>query len=44
MVVALGFALQESLGDLASGVMLAFFRPYKMGDEVNNLAFISNGL
>ena len=34
MVVALGFALQESLGDLASGVMLAFFRPYKMGDEV----------
>jgi len=27
MVVALGFALQESLGDLASGVMLAFFRP-----------------
>jgi len=34
MVVALGFALQESLGDLASGVMLAFFRPYKVGDEV----------
>ena len=34
MVVALGFALQESLGDMASGVMLAFFRPYKVGDEV----------
>ncbi len=34
MVVALGFALQDSLGDLASGVMLAFFRPYKVGDEV----------
>ncbi|MEE9346920.1 MAG: mechanosensitive ion channel domain-containing protein [Robiginitomaculum sp.] len=34
LMVALGFALQESLGDLASGVMLAFFRPYKVGDEV----------
>lgn len=34
MVLALGFALQESLGDLASGVMLAFFRPYKIDDEV----------
>ena len=34
MVVALGFALQESLGDMASGVMLAFFRPYKIGDEI----------
>lgn len=34
MVVALGFALQDSLGDMASGVMLAFFRPYKVGDEV----------
>lgn len=34
MVVALGFALQDSLGDLASGIMLAFFRPYKIGDEV----------
>ncbi len=34
MVVALGFALKGSLGDLASGVMLAFFRPYVVGDEV----------
>lgn len=34
LVVALGFALQETLGDLASGVMLAFFRPFKVGDEV----------
>lgn len=34
MVVALGFALKGSLGDLASGVMLAFFRPYVIGDEV----------
>lgn len=34
LVVALGFALQESLGDLAAGVMLAFFRPYKVGQEV----------
>lgn len=34
MVVALGFALKGSLGDLASGVMLAFFRPYAIGDEV----------
>ncbi len=34
LVIALGFALQESLGDLASGVMLAFFRPYKVGEEV----------
>jgi len=34
MVLALGFALKGSLGDLASGVMLAFFRPYVVGDEV----------
>ena len=34
LVVALGFALQESLGDLAAGIMLALFRPYKVGDEV----------
>ncbi|MEP1230681.1 MAG: mechanosensitive ion channel family protein, partial [Litorimonas sp.] len=27
MVLALGFALKGSLGDMASGVMLAFFRP-----------------
>lgn len=34
LVIALGFALQESLGDLAAGIMLAFFRPYKVGEEV----------
>jgi len=34
LMIALGFSLQESLGDLASGIMLAFFRPYKVGDEV----------
>ena len=34
MVVALGFALKGTLGDMASGVMLAFFRPYVVGDEV----------
>ena len=34
MVVALGFALKGSLGDLASGVMLALFRPFIVGDEV----------
>ena len=34
LVIALGFALQESLGDFASGIMLAFFRPYKVGEEV----------
>lgn len=34
LVIALGFALQESLGDLAAGIMLAFFRPFKVGQEV----------
>lgn len=34
LVVALGFALQESLGDFASGIMLALFRPFKIGDQV----------
>ncbi len=34
LVVALGFALQDSLGDLASGIMLAIFRPFKIGEEV----------
>lgn len=34
LVVALGFALQDSLGDFASGIMLALFRPFKIGDEV----------
>jgi small conductance mechanosensitive channel len=34
LVVALGFALKDTLGDFASGVMLAFFRPFQVGDEV----------
>ena len=34
MMLALGFALQDTLGDVASGVMLVLFRPYKIGDEV----------
>ena len=34
LMVALGFALQDTLGDFAAGVMLVFFRPYKIGDEV----------
>lgn len=34
LVIALGFALQDSLGDFASGIMLALFRPFNVGDEV----------
>ena len=34
MMVALGFALQDTLGDFASGFMLMMFRPYSIGDEV----------
>ena len=34
MFVALGFALQDTLSDVASGIMLMIFRPYKVGDEV----------
>lgn len=34
LVVALGFALQDSLSDFASGIMLALFRPFKIGDQV----------
>jgi len=32
---ALGFALQGSLSNFASGVMLLIFRPFKVGDVVN---------
>lgn len=35
LVLALGFALQDTLGDFASGIMLALFRPFKIGDDVN---------
>ncbi len=32
--LAVGFALQGSLGNLAAGVMLMLFRPFKTGDSV----------
>ena len=32
--LAIGFALQDSLGNFASGVMIIFFRPFKAGDFV----------
>ena len=34
LVAAIGFALKDTVGDLASGVMLAFFRPFNIGDVV----------
>jgi small conductance mechanosensitive channel len=36
--LALGLALQDSLGNLAAGVILILLRPYKVGDlvEINN--------
>lgn len=34
LVLALGFALHESLGDFASGIMLALFRPFGVDDQV----------
>ena len=53
MILALGFALQGALGDLASGILLVIFRPYNVGDEVelngtegvvSNLALFSTRL
>lgn len=35
----LGFAFQESLGSLASGLMIAFNRPFKVGDYVSVAGF-----
>ena len=37
--LALGFALQDSLSNFAAGVMIIFFRPYKVGDlvEINGV-------
>lgn len=32
--LAIGFAFQGTLGNLASGVMLIFFRPFKAGDYI----------
>jgi len=34
MVLALGFALKDRLGDFASGIMLLLFRPYTVGEDV----------
>ena len=33
--LAIGLALQGALGNLAAGVMIVFFRPYKIGDYVD---------
>ena len=33
--LAVGLALKDSLGNFASGVMLVFFRPFKIGDVVS---------
>lgn len=37
--LALGFALQDSLSNFAAGVMIIFFKPYKVGDlvEINGV-------
>jgi small conductance mechanosensitive channel len=32
--LAVGLALKDSMGNIASGVMLVFFRPFKIGDYV----------
>ena len=34
LTLAIGFALQDSLSNFAAGVMLIFFRPFKVGDLV----------
>jgi small conductance mechanosensitive channel len=33
--LALGLALKDSLSNFASGVMLVFFRPFKVGDQID---------
>ncbi len=33
--LAIGLALKDSLGNLASGVMIILFRPFKVGDLIN---------
>ncbi len=33
--LAVGLALKDSLGNIASGVMLVFFRPFRIGDAVS---------
>lgn len=34
MMIAIGFALQDTLGDVASGLMIIAFRPFVVGEEV----------
>ncbi len=34
LILALGFALQGTLGDLASGILIIIFRPFNIGDQV----------
>ena len=34
LTLAIGLALQGTLGNVAAGVMIVFFRPYKLGDYV----------
>ncbi len=34
LLIALGFALQNTLGDVASGLMIMIMRPYRVDDEV----------
>jgi small conductance mechanosensitive channel len=34
--VAIGFALKESLGNVAAGVFILFFKPFKVGDFVES--------
>jgi len=38
--LAVGFALQGTLGNFAAGVMIILFRPYKIGDVINAAGFI----
>lgn len=40
--VAIGFALQGSLSNLAAGVMLLIFRPYKVGDFIDAAGTFGN--
>ena len=37
--LAIGFALQGSLGNFAGGVMIILFKPYKVGDFINAQGF-----
>ena len=34
LTLAIGLALQGTLGNVAAGVMIVFFRPYKLGDYI----------